>query len=152
MPFKVIYGGFDFDDLWLAWPEKWLDLLGSHHRDLGPAFDLKVQTWDLHLCDLVPPLNGETSNWPGAACCSLLQVSFITRTPTPPLSLGPHPLQQSGINISPASCFGTAVILLRGDITMDSRTHFPPLSIIQTWPSLIMYENVLGSLNHAGAV
>lgn len=55
------------------------------------------------------------------------------------------------MNILVVSCFGMVVISLRGDITMDSQIHFP-LSIIQLWPSLIMHENVLSSLNQAEAV
>ncbi len=56
----------------------------------------------------------------------------------------------SGINVSAVSCFGKVVILLRGEITMDSQIHFL-LSIIQMWPSLIMHANVLSSLNQAEA-
>lgn len=39
-------------------------------------------------------------------------------------------LSLAEVNISAVSCFGTVVISLTGDITMDSQIHFP-LSIIQ---------------------
>jgi len=57
----------------------------------------------------------------------------------------------SGINFSAGSCFGEVVILLSGEITIDSRIHFP-LSIIQMWPSLIMHGNAFSTANQVVAV
>lgn len=59
------------------------------------------------------------------------------------LSISRNPL--SGRNLSSVSCFGKVVILLGGEITMDSQIHFL-LSIIQMWPRLIMHGNVLSAL------
>lgn len=52
-------------DLWLAWPELWLDLFGSHHGHLGLAWDLKVKTWGSHVtCTCVT----DSHLWASGAC------------------------------------------------------------------------------------
>lgn len=73
--------------------------------------------------------------------CWLLLIHIHT------LSIFRHPL--SGINLSSVSCFGKVVILLGGEITMDSQIHFL-LSIIQMWPRLIIHGNVLSSVHWGG--
>lgn len=89
-----------------------------------------------------------TEGWHGAAAGKCKDWLNSCLNSVDSLRFPPHAL--TVIHFSSGSCFGEVVILLRGEITIDSPNHFSLINYSDV--SLIMQENVLRSLNQVLAV